>query len=350
MCIIYYTIVKYHGYNLHLICMVKNEILERSMQNRVRKNLSVQNMRVGDPIIIKIGEKTLDAIDLRVAIEEILSEEDVMTYMIGDNRGFLPRKNYEKDEENIIDLARKDFAYDISGLILDFLRYISEEGIVMDGDPYFSIDQYEHFPKSIRKLNIKVYTLKSNDYLDNMVLKKRGNSMVFVIPPYIQKALSIEEGDSLRVIMKRWTINDNLNSTTIERYRPYGYRLNDWDHHIYSMFISDNNIVRGLSKPAYTDIKRYIEIGHDLDYEMKNDNKPKNLDHVEYFQTANGDVILTYQPYQSVDVIEAEDRSWAKEMGLDMKVLDSSHSWYSPQSCLVIVTLPGVKTIVTKRK
>lgn len=69
---------------------------------------------------------------------------------------------------------------------------------------------------------------------------------------------------------------------------------------------------------------------------------PPNYDHTVAFKNIKEKKCwIVYQPYYSKSEIEPEVVAWATAHGLAAQVLDTSESWYSPNStCVVIISLP----------
>ena len=69
---------------------------------------------------------------------------------------------------------------------------------------------------------------------------------------------------------------------------------------------------------------------------------PPATDHPEFFLTDDGEVLLVYHPHKTKRELE-QDEKWMNDNNLGHSIVaDTTMSWYSPTTSLVIVHLNQV--------
>lgn len=116
------------------------------------------------------------------------------------------------------------------------------------------------------------------------------------------------------------------------------YNYDNYDKETFNKFLQENNIVSYSRHPQMVSWEFFLTKGKDVGLVHFNEGLPPRDDHGYAFKNDKQEVFYIYQPYFSVNEIENEVKSWAKNLNLECLILDKRHSWYNKgNTCLVVI-------------
>lgn len=130
----------------------------------------------------------------------------------------------------------------------------------------------------------------------------------------------------------------------------YYHDKDSTDLDLFKQFIQDNEIESCRKGKSLAPFKKFLETGRDVGKLFVNDMlKYPYGDHDYFFRKKDKSIIYVSQPYLFVDIDTAKQEiyNWANNLGVKSQVFDSSYSWYSlNSSILIIISLSNVDVIV----